>query len=266
MLSYPVYVTIVFGSILGMIIIGFLVLVLAPVTRLADWLEKMFDFQHEVKESNDTIILHVYDDQFELTKKFRSRVPFILALGTCVLLSILVFFEGCVFSTRHFYSDKECSERTPNCYLFKSDFTNFKPLYNFTCELELPVIPKNMSASYAICYGYVLPNQSSMDILNQLGVCQGLLYLALSVYPWLYKHGRSILGRVTLGILLVGLIIFEIVILSMQLNISFMTIVLLTLSEILIVNIFILQATKIKSPSEPGEAMPLLENQRTKRS
>ncbi|CAF4473063.1 unnamed protein product [Rotaria magnacalcarata] len=166
----------------------------------------------------------------------------------CLLVTILVFIEGCIFSTRHVYSTKVCSERVPNCYLFKSQLTSFKPLYEFVCEPNQPVIPSNMSASYAVCYGFVLPDQSSIDILNQLGVCTGILSLVESVYPLAYKFAHKKYGWISLIILFCALVILETTILAMQLNITFMTIILLTLTQVLIITIFILHYRKVHHP------------------
>ncbi len=247
MLSYGTYAAILFGSLFIIILLGFIVLLKLPLPRLVTLLESVFRFM-EVRNLGDKyIVINVCGDKFELSETISSRLPFLFALGMCLLVAILVFIEGCIFSTRHVYSNKLCSERIPNCYLFKSKFTSFRPLYEFVCEPDEPVIPQNMSASYAVCYGFVLPEQSSIDILNQLGVCAGILSIVEALYPLAYKLARRKYGRICLILLLCSMAILEIIVLSMQLNVTFMTVILLTLTIVLLISIFVLQYRKVKN-------------------
>ena len=262
MLSYGAYAGVLFGPIAGIVIIGAVILLKVSLTRLVGWLEAVFDFKTIRTIGDDYALIDVCDDKFELTTKIWSRLPFVFVLGTSILVAILVFIEGCIFSTRHIYSAKECSIRTPNCYLFQSDLSYFKPLYNFVCEPGLPVIPSNMSASYAVCYGFVLPDQSSVDLLNQLGVCTGLLELVRYMYPWAYKSGRGRKGRIALFMFICMLIAIEITVLTMQLNVSFITIILITLVEVLMINIFILHYKRVKNSASlyrVGSYIPLID-------
>lgn len=248
MLPYGAYAAIMFGSITVIILAGFIILLKLPLTRLVSLLESVFRFKQVRNIGDDYIVIDVCDDKFELVNTLMSRLPFIFALGMCLLVAILVFIEGCIFSTRHVYAKRECSTRTPNCYLFTEDLSAFQPLYNFVCEPNKPVIPSNMSASYAVCYGFVLPDQSSIDILNQLGVCTGILSLVESLYPHVYKFANKLSGRICLIILFIVLLILEIIVLSIQINITFMTVILLTLTEVLLLNIFFLHHRRIKTP------------------
>ncbi|CAF1404539.1 unnamed protein product [Rotaria magnacalcarata] len=248
MLSYGVYAALLFSSLFIIVLGGAIVLLNLPLRKLVTLLQSIFHFTEVRSVSNDYIIIDVCGDEFEISKKLWNRLPLVFALGMCLLVTILVFIEGCIFSTRHVYSTKVCSERVPNCYLFKSQLTSFKPLYEFVCEPNQPVIPSNMSASYAVCYGFVLPDQSSIDILNQLGVCTGILSLVESVYPLAYKFAHKKYGWISLIILFCALVILETTILAMQLNITFMTIILLTLTQVLIITIFILHYRKVHHP------------------
>ncbi|CAF1199519.1 unnamed protein product [Adineta ricciae] len=249
MLSFGAYSAILFGSISLIVIISFAILFALPLRRLAMLLDSIFHFKEVRNIGDDYVIIDVCNDKFEISKTFSSRFPFVSAVGMCLLVIILVFIEGCVFSTRHVYSKKLCSDRIPNCYLFKSRFTSFTPMYEFVCEADKPIIPSNMSANYAVCYGFVLPDQSTIDILNQLGVCTGILSLIDSLYPLAYKFARLWYGRICMILLFVVIVIVEIIVLAMQLNISFMTIILLTLTEALFINIFVLQYRTVKRPA-----------------
>jgi hypothetical protein len=249
MLPYGAYAAILFGSIAVIVIAGAFILLKISLPRLVGLLGSMFHFKQVRNIGSDYVVIDVCEDKFELVNTISSRLPFVFAVGMCLLVSILVFIEGCIFSTRHVYSTRVCSIRTPNCYLFVTDLSAFHPLYNFVCEPDLPVIPSNMSASYAVCYGFVLPDQSSIDILSQLGVCTGIQELVRALYPLAYKFGRKKRGRVCLIILLSLLVILEIIVLSIQINISFTTIILITLVQVLLIIIFILHYRRMKNPS-----------------
>jgi hypothetical protein len=252
MLSYGTYAAILFGTLTGLLTVGAIILLKISIPRLAGLLEMMFHFKEIRNIGKDYVVIDICGDKFEIINTIPSRFPFAAAAGMCLLVSILVFIEGCIFSTRHVYSARVCSTRTPNCYLFGEDLSAFKPLYNFVCEPDLPVIPSNMSASYAVCYGFVLPDQSSIDILNQLGVCTAIQELVRFLYPQAYKFAREQYGRVILFIILCALIILEIIVFSIQINISFTTIILFMLVDVLLINIFVLQYRKAKNPN-PGE-------------
>lgn len=248
MVSFGVYSAVLFGPIAVIVISGLIILTKLPLKRFVSLLESVFHFRRVRNVGENYIVIEVCDDKFELVDTFMSRLPFVFAVGMCLLVAILVFIEGCIFSTRHVYSTRVCSTRTPNCFLFRSDLSAFKPLYQFVCEADKPVIPSNMSASYAVCYGFVLPDQSSIDILNQLGVCTGILSLVDSLYPHAYKFARKKVGRICLIILLCSLVVLEAIVLSIQVNITFMTIILITLTEVLLLNIFFLHHRRVKSP------------------
>jgi hypothetical protein len=262
MLSYPAYVGISYGSICAMILIGYIILFKLPLRRLAIILESVFHFKEVRSIGDELITIDVCDDPFELSKTVASRIPFIIALGMCLLVIILVFIEGCVFSSRQIFATKLCSDRIPYCYLFRTRFTSFHPMSVYECEPDKPVIPANVTANHAVCYGFILPEQSSIDLLNQLGVCTGILSLVDSLYPVAYRFASRKRGRITLLILLVVILVTEIIILAAELNISFITIVLLTLMDVLIGTILYLQYRKVKDPvhiSRTGSYKPLNE-------
>ena len=249
MLSYGVYTTILFSFIFMIILIGTIVLFKLPLRQFVTLLESVFHFKQVRNIGDNYIIIDVCDDIFEVSKAMFSRLPFVFALGICLLVVILVFIDGCIFSTRHVYSNKTCSDRLPNCFLFKSRFTSFKPLYEFICKSNERVVPSNMSASYAVCYGFVLPDQSTIDVLNQLGICTGILSLVEFLYPLAYRFGREKYGRICLILILCTLVIGEIIILGMQLNVSTVSIILTTLTEALLLNIFFLHYRKVQYPT-----------------
>ena len=248
MISYVAYFAIFYGSILFLVSVVLIILLKIPLQKLTDLLESVFHFRTVRNLENRYIIINVCNDKFELSKTVWSRIPFIIALGMCLLVIILVFIEGCIFSARHVYAKKQCSDRIPNCYLFKARFTSLEPFYQYVCEGDHPVIPANMSANYAVCYGFVLPDQTSIDLLNQLGVCTGILQLVDYIYPLAYRWGRRKSGRAVLLTTVIVLIATEIFVLAHEWNISFMTIVLLTLAEVLIGTILYLQYRKVKYP------------------
>ena len=246
MLSYGTYTAIFYGSLCGLVIVGFVILYMLPLRRLAILLEAVFHFEKVQDVDDGSIVINVCKDHFALSKTVANRTPFIIALGMCLLVIILVFIEGCIFSTRHIYSKKLCSERIPNCYLFKTRYTSITPFYQFVCEADQPVISANVTANHAVCYGFVFPEQSSIDILNQLGVCTGILSLVDSIYPLGYKVARRKRGRTALLALVIVLFIVMVLILTNELNISFITIILLTLAEVLLGTILFLHYRKSK--------------------
>ena len=244
----------------GLIILGFAILFKVPVEILSNMLESVFHFRRIRDIQGKLIVIDVCNDNFKLSQTIRSRFPFVIALGTCLLVSILVFVEGCIFSSRHVYGTKSCSDRIPNCYLFKSRFSSFEPFTEYVCEPDHPVLPNNGTAEFAVCYGFVLPDQTAIDFLNQLGVCTGILSLIDSIYPLVYRAGRKKWGRACLLFLLLTLIIIEILVLSHEINISFITIILITLAEVLMLTVLYLHYRKSRNTidlDQVGTYIPL---------
>lgn len=264
MLSYTAHTIIFFGYMVGIVGVGTIILLILPFTRFVGLLKLLFSF--ESKESNDQkhIVIDVCGDNFDVENKISSRFPFAVAVGTCLFVSIVVFIDGCVFSTRHVYFTKECSERIPNCYLFQSNVSKIRPVNEFVCETYQPVIPSNMSDSFAVCYGFVLPAQSTMDVLNQIGVCQGLLYFIDYLYPLCYRFGRYKMGRICLILLLVLFVPLEGILLAAEVNVSLMTIIILASAIALFGSILFLQFRLYRqkkanrNPKEVEEGTPLI--------
>lgn len=271
MLNYTSFFFLVYGTLFGFITVSFAILCKLPVNKLVRFLEIVFSFQPANQITNTkSIVINVCGDLFQLNQSFKSRAPFILALGTCLLVSVLVFIDGCIFSTKHIYGRRLCSDTSTFCYLFHTRFTSFTPFYQYECIPDTPVIPDNVTANHAICYGVVLLEQTSIDILNQLGVCTGILSLIETVYPFAYRHSRNKAGRTVVIALLLILVIIEALVLASELNISFLTIILITLAEILLLTILFLhfrrsrdtknRSIDVEIPLSTNETRPLLDH------
>lgn len=148
-------------------------------------------------------------------KEIKNRVDrliWISLLGFIYSIITMVFVDQCVFATYVLGVGQLCFPDKPNCYVFNLRWTLSTNL-SFVCIPNEPVIPTNSSGVLALCWGYILPNQTTVSILNQLGISTSLIGLFALVF-WIFSHiAKSRLGVILLSILnlivLIGLILLS---------------------------------------------------------
>ena len=127
------------------------------------------------------------------------RLIWVFLLGFIYSVISMIFLDQCVFTTYVLGVNQLCFPDTPNCYIFNSRWT-LSTNVSFVCIHNEPVIPANSSGVLALCWGYILPDQTAVSIINQLGISTSLVGLFAFVF-WIFSHmARSLLGVIILGI------------------------------------------------------------------
>ncbi|CAF3969530.1 unnamed protein product [Adineta steineri] len=87
-------------------------------------------------------------------------------------------------------------------------------------------------------------NQTTIDIINQLGICSGILAIVETAYPLTYRFGHHPIGMICLVCLNCGILIAEVIFTIIHFQISYMTFILMNLMAFLITTIIYLQYKK----------------------
>ena len=247
MLSYTVHTIIFLSYVFVIVTVVGLILLKLPFPQFVSLLETIFGFTHEGSIENSSVAIDLCGDKFDLQKKLSNRLPFILGVGAAILISIVLFVDGCVFSTRRIYNTKECVTRTPNCYIFQSNVSKFQPVYEFVCESDQPVIPSNMSHGFALCYGFVIFEQASIDVIYQMGLCQTVLWLIEYYFPPLYRISHYKRGYICISLLLLICVVVECILIAGEWNVSLLTMILLASFIVLLGKILFLRYRLVKT-------------------
>ncbi|CAF3988095.1 unnamed protein product [Adineta steineri] len=245
MLPFGIWLTIVLGLQYSLIFIFCAILLKLPTKRFAQLFDSLFGFKIQ-NDADHIIIINICGDNFELSKKLTSRIPFALVLSMCLMVIVVVFIDGCILSMRFMYSNELCSENTPYCYLFKTRLSWYHSFHNLVCQPNESVVSSNISADHVLCYGFIVSNQTTIDIINQLGICSGILAIVETAYPLIYRFGHHPIGMICLVCLNCGILIAEVIFAIIQFQISYMTFILMNLMAFLITTIIYLQYKKRK--------------------
>ncbi|CAF1602441.1 unnamed protein product [Adineta ricciae] len=211
-----------------------------PIKRLVQLTHSLFGFKQIHNNSKEIIVLDICGDKYELSTKLSTRLPLTIVLSMCLMLLMVILTDGCIFSMRLIYPNELCSDEFSYCYIFQSRFSLYKVVDQFACQPSEPVISSNVSASHALCYGFILPNQTTIDVLNQLGICTGILSIVRTLYPCIYRLARHRIGTICLIFVILGILATEIILIILQFNISYVTLTLVSLILLLLTTIILI--------------------------
>ncbi|CAF2990404.1 unnamed protein product [Rotaria sp. Silwood2] len=145
-----------------------------------------------------------------LTKKVHVRwVAWSFAALAAMILSFtgMTFFQGCFLASARLFPNDECPDYPMDCFV-----SNRTHRIRFHCNPSSEaVFPGNITNQIAWCFGWVINLQTTKSILDQLGVCTGLMGLFTTVLAIIVYLGKSVITLVISVILFasgtVGIII-----------------------------------------------------------
>ena len=246
MIPYSVFTVLVIAVEVALTLISCIVLLMLPIKRLVQLTHSLFGFKQVHSNSKEIIVLDICGDKYELSTKLSTRLPITIVLSMCLMLLMVILTDGCIFSVRLVYPNELCSDQFSYCYIFQSRFAFYKVVDQFACQPSEPVIGSNVSANYALCYGFILPNQSTIDVLNQLGICTGILSIVRTLYPFIYRLARYRIGTICLIFVILGILVTQIILIILQFQISYVTLILLTLLLLLLTTIIFIHFKRRK--------------------
>jgi len=97
-----------------------------------------------------------------------------------------------------------------DCFIFNDSTANpITEKMNFHCDpLNKTQFPLNMTNGIAWCYGWIFRFQTIEDVLDQLGVCTGLIGFFTTLLAVIFYLGRSIKTLLLSGIFIITCVIW----------------------------------------------------------
>ena len=191
-----------------------------------------------------------------------------LAMLTLSLTAVLVF-QGCILGNVRITPDDPCPTEYPyDCFVFNG--TSRDPLTQdptFRCDPKNTTqFPAGLINGTALCFGWIIRLQTTDNVLNQLGVCTGLLGLFTAILALIAFLGKSFLTLILCVIFIVCCVVAIALLLAFKWSYSPLTYAVLLLGAALgifgVVLFIILRKTKKKvdkeqnAPSNPPEQNP----------
>ena len=120
----------------------------------------------------------------------------------------MVFLVSCVVTIEYYYPGDSCPGRPKDCFIFSDSFISVSPIDQFVCNPDDTIkTPNSTSVGHILCYGYVLNQQSTLDIMNQLGICTGILAVLSIFFTFLYRISHHSCGLIFTVLLLLGILV-----------------------------------------------------------
>ena len=193
-------------------------------------------------------------NETELTKRAVKIISVFFCIFAIVALSLtaVLIFQRCVLANTRILPSDPCPDNYPmDCFVFNG--TSRSPLsenVTFRCDpLNTTQFPVGLVNASASCFGWIFAYQSTENVLNQLGVCTGLLGLFTAMLALIIFLARSILSIILCSVFIACCVVAFILLLYYQWSLAFLTYAVLILGMLLgvfgIVLYFILrQASK----------------------
>ena len=129
-------------------------------------------------------------------KKSIQILSFLLCLigiGT-LAITVVLLFQGCALANTRVVANDNCPEYPVDCFILNKTGNNpISDHVSFRCDpLNTTQFPSNMTDTTAQCFGWIILEQTTKNVLDQLGVCTGLISLFTTLLAALIYLGRCI--------------------------------------------------------------------------
>lgn len=105
--------------------------------------------------------------------------------GVTLALALMVLFEGCILASAGLYPGDSCPDDPMTCFVFDNTTTS-GPVSAFDCAPgNISLIPSN--ASNAWCYGWVVKRNTVSRVINQIGICGGIIGVLGTLFAFMFQ-------------------------------------------------------------------------------
>jgi hypothetical protein len=130
---------------------------------------------------------------------------FFCFLGALALsITAVLIFQGCILANTRVLPNDNCPSYPMDCFVLNQ--TSYLPISqnaSFQCDpTNKTQFPSNIPDASALCFGWVIRQQTTKNILNRLGVCTGLIGLFTTMLAIVVYLGKSIKTLVLCTILI----------------------------------------------------------------
>ncbi|CAF4097921.1 unnamed protein product, partial [Rotaria magnacalcarata] len=89
---------------------------------------------------------------------------------------------------------EQCPMYPMDCFIFPDTTILSSPIASYPCQPGRIGNFSNFNGSFAWCYGWIIAQQSSLNVLNQLGLCSGLIGLFAIIFAFTFHVGHRKFG------------------------------------------------------------------------
>lgn len=167
----------------------------------ADESKHMSGHSNEVNNKTNRRIGENNEKTTPVPVNFPGKIPRLLITVSFCLLAVVslsitavVVFQGCILANQRILPEDDCPEKPMDCFVFNgSSYIPMTETKTFRCDPKNDTqFPSGLSNATAMCYGWVYLYQSTKEVLDQLGVCSGLIGLFTSLLAIIIYLGKSI--------------------------------------------------------------------------
>lgn len=227
-MEYNHYMTMLFGCSAVLLVIEVLFFALLSKRLLAELIENLFDINC-IDQKDLSMSYFGHKINFSTNRRFRfslsTQVAFIL------WMMILLLLDGCIMNIKFFSNDDICPPQPSDCFIGEK----FSSPSRFICQSGEKI--SNQVNSTILCFIWVYPEQSTLGVLNELGICSSVFSLLCHAFKFACRISRKLLGLLVILCLLLGLIILFIISILGTILVSITTILLLAAFIFLLINV-----------------------------
>ncbi|CAF2052547.1 unnamed protein product [Rotaria magnacalcarata] len=118
---------------------------------------------------------------------------------------------------------EQCPMYPMDCFIFPDTTILSSPIASYPCQPGRIGNFSNFNGSFAWCYGWIIAQQSSLNVLNQLGLCSGLIGLFAIIFAFTFHVGHRKFGLTVVLVIIISLLIAFIVLAVLKLSLAFLT-------------------------------------------
>jgi hypothetical protein len=268
--SYSAYVGAEIGIPIGLTLITIVTVLLIPSSPKRFLIETVFGISLVGKDSKWTTV-SIYNIDLDHKPRDYSKIEWILAIITGLILSMMpvLVFEGLFLSSANVSPGNQCPSNTMDCFVFETKTVISSPIASFVCQSgNNAVYPNSTDGDFAWCYAWVINHQTTVAVLNQLGLCSGLIGLFATIFKATFEIRHYRVGLVIVLIIIVCLVIVLIVLSVFKLSFSFLTFATLVLCGLmcifgLLLNRVVKSAKKANTESQTTVSESQVSNRQT---
>lgn len=170
---------------LGLLITYMLIFIfLIPLWKYAKFIKAFFNIKVEAIDDDEESRIYTLNNygKIKITttwKYFRIYPAFIVSF--LLAATTMIFITGCVMAVQYYRSGDLCPDHHRDCITMPKSFIAFSPVDQFVCNPGETIKQSNATSSrLVVCYGFVLKEQTMLNVLKRLGICAAF-FVILSV-------------------------------------------------------------------------------------
>jgi hypothetical protein len=178
---------------------------------LAELIEKLFEIPRLDKQ---TLIMNFCGIEVDFKSSRRFRLSLIGQLAVIAWLITLLLIDGCIMQLQHLSEKDYCPIETSQCFMMGQ----FSKHERIVCEPGEAI--SNSTKVHVMCFVWVYAEQTTVNVLNQIGICSSVFALLCHVFKASCRMSRKLWGLILLILLNIASVALFIASVIIELNIS----------------------------------------------